>query len=77
MYVMKIIFFFCIVVSLVSTSILSNISKNRFGITYYSLKYLIRLFTESLDKGEKIHLIIFAIDILSTFLWIILFFVVF
>ena len=74
---MKIIFFLFVFASLVTSAVLSNIAKSRYNITHYSLKYMTRLFWESIDKKETNYLILFLIDILSTFLWMLLFFVVF
>lgn len=74
---MKILFFLFLFSSLVTSSVLSNIAKNRYNITHYSLKYMARLLGEIIDKKETTYLILFLIDIFSTFLWMILFFVVF
>lgn len=74
---MKVLFFLSVFASLVTSSVLSNIAKNRYDITHYSLKHMARLLRESIDKKEIKYLILFLIDTLSTLLWMLLFFVVF
>lgn len=77
---MKILFFICIIVSMVSNIILDRIGVNRYDISFNPFrprKYMKRLYRDALDKNEIGILFLFVIAMITTVFWIILFFVVF
>lgn len=77
---MKVLFFFCVIVSLVSNIILDKIGVNRYDISFNPFrprKYIKRLYMDAVENNEIGLLSLFAIAMITTISWIILFFVVF
>ena len=77
---MKVLFFFCVIVSLVSNIILDKIGVNRYDISFNPFqprKYIKRLYMDALDNSEIGILFLFIIAMITTVSWMILFFVVF
>lgn len=76
---MEYLFYFCVIVAMVSNIILDKIGANRYDIIFNPFRsrtYLKKLYMEALDKKEIGILTLFAIAMVSTVLCIILFIVV-
>lgn len=77
---MKLFFFICVTVSMVSNIILDKIGANRYGMSFNPFcprKYMKSLYMDALDNNEIGIVFLFIIAMITTVSWVILFFVVF